>query len=103
MESKHHTISNINVVIAYVSMLRLGIVGYFDGLEAYGPFHPELPRVWGAGMAEGLLLFTLYDLRLSCGTPLHVDVAIALVVSCGNLQVEDVVEVGIQTTQAHQQ
>lgn len=70
-------------------------MGNFDGLEAYRYFHPETSRVWRAGMAEGLFLFTLYDLRLSSGTPLHVDVAIALVICYHNFQVNGVVHVGI--------
>ena len=57
-----------------------------DSLEADGSLHPELARVRGAGMVEDLLSFILDDLRVSSSHPLHVDVAIALVVCRRNPQ-----------------
>lgn len=84
-------------------MLRFGIMRNFNRLEAYRPFHPELTSIWRAGVTEALFLFVLYDLRFSCSTPLHVDVAVALVVCCGHFQVNSIVHVGIKAMQAHEQ
>lgn len=61
-------------------------MGNFDGLEAYGPFHPEAAVVRRVGMAEELPLFVLYDLRLPSSRPPVVDVPIALVVGGGHFQ-----------------
>lgn len=78
-------------------------MGYLDGLEADGPFHPEVSRIGGAGMAENLPLLVLDDLRLSCGTPLRVNVPVALVISIDHFQVHYVVQVTLKALHTHQQ
>ena len=82
-------------------MLGLGKVGDLDGLEAYWPLHPEAAGVWGAWVAEDLLGIILNDLRLSRGHPLHVDIAVALVVRGGDSQSHSVVGV-LQALHVHQ-
>ena len=74
-----------------------------DSLEADGSLHPEAARVRGAGMVEDLFVFILDDLRLSSSHPLHVDVAIALVVSRCDTQGDRVVFVWVQVMQVHHQ
>ncbi len=54
-------------------------------------------------MAEDLLVLALDHLGLSSGTPFHVDVSVALVVSRGHPQGDVVVQVWLQSIQAHKQ
>jgi len=84
-------------------MLGLCKVCDLDGLEADRSLHPESARVWRTGMAEDLLGLILDDLGLTRGHPLHVDVAVALVVGGRDPQGHCVVAVWLQALQVYQQ
>ena len=45
-EKSIHFEREIKQPFPHISMWRFGIVSDFDGLEAKGPFHPEVATVW---------------------------------------------------------
>ena len=91
------------IYLSYVAILGLGVVRYFEGFEADGLGRPEGAWLGGVWMAVLLLCFVLEDLRLTRGHPLHVDIAVALVVSRVDSECQRIFLGGIYSRQRHLQ